>query len=264
MPEMDLGHYCISILQECDSEQKASKAQELVFSWRAGQIIFSFSQEPPFRPGRPAKPELLPPSKMPKRGKAGSLSGRIALIHAICHIELNAIDLALDMVARFGKQMPQSFSDDWLTVADDEARHFLALQERLKELGSHYGALPAHDGLWESAQDTAENLAARLAVVPMVLEARGLDVTPMMIDRLESVEDNVSADILRMIYREEIGHVATGKRWFSYICGKNGWAEDKTFHKLVDQYFKGQLKPPFNHPARTEAGMPRHFYEGLL
>jgi len=201
---------------------------------------------------------------MAKRRAFGARAGRVALLHALAHIELNAIDLAWDLVARFaGAGLPRGFFDDWVGVAGEEACHFQLLARRLAELGAGYGDLPAHDGLWEAAAATADDLLARLAVVPLVLEARGLDVTPEMAARLERVGDEESAEILRRIYRDEIGHVATGLRWFDQICVARGLSPEAVFQDRVRRFFKGELKPPFNHRARDAAGFPRSYYEPL-
>ncbi len=189
---------------------------------------------------------------MPRRRNFGSPAGRIALLHALAHIELNAIDLAWDILARFADaDTPHAFCDDWVHVAAEEAEHFALLADRLAALGAAYGELPAHDGLWEAAAATAHDLLARLAVVPLVLEARGLDVTPEMICRLERAGDAGSAAILRRVYEDEIGHVAVGARWFERLCRERGLDPEAAFHQRVRRYFKGALKPPFN---RVEAG----------
>jgi uncharacterized ferritin-like protein (DUF455 family) len=201
---------------------------------------------------------------MPKRRAFGSPAGRLALLHALAHIELNAIDLGWDIIARFsGETLPRAFYDDWAGVASEEALHFELLAQRLAELGARYGDLPAHDGLWNAAAATADDLLARLAVVPLVLEARGLDVIPGMAARLERVGDPQSAAILRRIYRDEIGHVATGVRWFHWLCRLRGLAPEEIFRDRVRGSFKGDLKPPFNGQARAAAGFPAHYYEPL-
>ena len=201
---------------------------------------------------------------MPKRRNFGSLSGRTALIHALAHIELNAIDLGWDIVARFsGEGLPRRFFDDWVGVAAEEAEHFALLNARLTALGSRYGALPAHDGLWEAAMATADDLLARLAVVPLVLEARGLDVSPEMIRRLEHVDDHDSAAILERIYADEIGHVAVGAHWFRRLCGVRSLDPALVFQDRVRCYFSGTLKPPFNRAARDRAGLPSDYYGPL-
>ncbi len=234
-------------------------------AWRSGAIGEIGAARPPDRPARPARPIVLPPRDRPKRRAAGGTATRIALLHAVAHIELNAIDLAWDLIARFGDAgLPVDFFDDWVGVAAEEAGHFQLLAERLTALGSAYGALPAHDGLWEAAAGTAHDMLARLAVVPLVLEARGLDVTPEMIRRLGRAGDAESAAILARIYRDEIGHVAAGRRWFEFLCRERGLDPPAAFHANVRRYFTGELKPPFNRAARDEAGFPANFYEGLV
>jgi uncharacterized ferritin-like protein (DUF455 family) len=218
----------------------------------------------PKRPARPQRPLLFPPRDMPKRRNFGSAAGRIALIHALAHIELNAIDLGWDIVARYsGEALPREFFDDWAGVAAEEAGHFALLRGRLRGLGSDYGELPAHDGLWEAAMATAGDLLARLAVVPLVLEARGLDVSPAMIRRLEAIGDTDSAAILGRIYHDEIGHVAVGARWFDRLCRAQGLDPARVFADRVSRHFTGALKPPFNHEARDRAGLPAAYYAPL-
>jgi uncharacterized ferritin-like protein (DUF455 family) len=201
---------------------------------------------------------------MPKRRAGGERESRVALLHALAHIELNAIDLAWDLIARFASEdPPHEFFDDWVSVADEEATHHGLLAERLAALGASYGDLPAHDGLWEAASVTAIDFLARLAVVPLVLEARGLDVTPAMIGRLERAGDAESAAVLRRIYEDEIAHVAAGRRWFEWACARDGLSPVDTYQDRVRRYFKGTLKPPFNEAARSQAGMPAAFYAPL-
>lgn len=201
---------------------------------------------------------------MPKRRNFGTPAGRIALLHALAHIELNAIDLAWDVIARFASaERQREFYDDWVGVAAEEAEHFALLADRLAALGSAYGELPAHDGLWEAAAETSDDLLARLAVVPLVLEARGLDVTPEMILRLERAGDRDSAAILQRVYRDEIGHVAVGARWFERLCREHGLDPQAAFHDRVRRYFKGVLKAPFNRDARDLAGLAAGYYEPL-
>ncbi len=204
---------------------------------------------------------LLPPQEMPRRRGA---AGRIALLHAVTHIELNAIDLAWDMIARFhDPTLPREFYDDWVKVADEEAKHFMLLSARLEKMGAAYGDLPAHDGLWQAAQETAHDILARLAVAPLVLEARGLDVTPGMIDRLEQAGDTDSVAALRIILEDEIGHVAIGRRWFAHIVTARNLAPATAFHSLVRKHYKGRLKPPFNKESRDAAGFHADWYEPL-
>ena len=232
-------------------------------AWRRGQIAWSFDTIMPISPARPAEPELLPPNRMPKRGKGGSERGRIALLHALAHIEFGAIDLAFDMAGRFGVQFPRAFVDDWMSVGADEAMHFALLDRRLARLGSRYGAMPAHDGLWEAAAETAHDPLARLAVVPMVLEARGLDVTPDTIARFEAAGDTPSARILERIYRDEIRHVGFGTKWFRYGCAREGFVPTSHWQMLVTRHFRGGLKPPFNDSARASAGLTRDYYAAI-
>jgi uncharacterized ferritin-like protein (DUF455 family) len=201
---------------------------------------------------------------MPKRRNFGSPSGRVALLHALAHIELNAIDLAWDLAARFAAAAPcRRFFDDWVRVAAEEANHFALLSDRLAALGAAYGDLPAHDGLWEAAAATSDDVLARLAVVPLVLEARGLDVTPDMAARLERAGDRESAAILQLIFDQEIAHVATGRRWFDTLCHARLVAPETVFHDRVRRFFRGTLKPPFNRAARDAAGFPARYYEPL-
>ena len=216
----------------------------------------------PDRPARPARPVLLPPSAMPRRGRAGSPRARFALLHAVAHIEFNAIDLAADTAGRFGHLMPPAFARDWLRIAAEEAGHFAMVASLLAERGGHYGDLPAHDGLWDAAMATAHDLAARLAIVPQVLEARGLDVTPGMIVRLRAAGDAAAAAVLERILADEIGHVAAGNRWFRFVVGESG-AAARRFHDLVRAHFPGVLKPPFNDSARAEAGLTTDWYHPL-
>ena len=238
--------------------QKAEAARALVSDWRGGFIMHIGQVAPNDRPKRPDRPKLLRPREMPKRRKAQSEAGRIALLHALAHIELNAVDLAADILVRFpDAKPPLSFFSDWLCVLDDEARHFLMLSDRLAAMGVAYGDLPAHDGLWQAAQDTADDLLARLAVVPLVLEARGLDVTPGIIDSLLRAGDEESAAVLDVIYRDEICHVAVGRKWFEYFCKGD---PEQMWRDLVAKYFRGALKPPFNDDARAEAGFGIEYY----
>ncbi len=202
--------------------------------------------------GRPALPILVHPAEV-KRRRLGSQAGRVALIHAIAHIEFNAINLALDAAYRF-RGMPSAFYTDWLRVAADESRHFTMLADRLRELDSFYGALPAHGGLWAMAVETDYDSMARMALVPRVLEARGLDVTPGMITRLEKVGDERTVKILRQILHEEIEHVLIGNRWFTYICEQRALEPQPTFSSLLRRHGRIALRGPFNRPARLAAG----------
>jgi uncharacterized ferritin-like protein (DUF455 family) len=254
---------CRSVLLAAEPREKVRAARRAARAWRRGELGFAFAVAMPDSPARPARPELLPPSRMPKRGRGGSERGRIAMLHALAHIEYGAIDLAFDMAGRFGAGFPPEFVSDWFAVGADEAIHFALLDRRLKALGSGYGALPAHDGLWEAAAATAADPLARLAVVPMVLEARGLDVTPATVARFEAAGDARSAAILERIYRDEIRHVRTGTSWFERACESRRIAPVSEWKRLIRTHFRGALKPPFNDSARGQAGLSREYYGGV-
>ena len=250
-----------AVLNAADPAEKLRLTHQAAAAWFAGDIARLGDETPPDRPARPDRPILGPPRDVAKRGRGGSQANRAALLHALAHIELNAIDLHRDAVARdWGRALPKAFYDDWVRVADDEARHFRMLADLLRELGAAYGDLPAHDGLWQSAQTTAHDLAARLAVAPMLLEARGLDVTPATIDRLRAMGEGATADALQIVYEDEITHVAAGCRWFRHLAEEEGRDAAQWWRELVGRYFKGQLKPPFNDAARAQAGLTPDFY----
>ena len=265
----------LDVLQTTKATDKAHKTRAHAKSWQDKEITTIGQATPPERPARPERPELKHPFDMPARGKAGSTRAKIALFHALAHIELNAIDLAWDIIARFSNlaqenqantesfTLPVEFYEDWLKVADDEAKHFLMLEERLNDFGASYGDLPAHDGLWEASERTAHDFAARLAIVPMVLEARGLDVPPAMIETMKKQNDDKTVNMLQIIHDDEITHVRAGTLWFEYWCKFYGHDVQDYWQELVKTYFKGRLKRPFNHPSRHEAGMIRDWYEPL-
>ncbi len=258
-----IAEACRIVLLTAAPGAKVKAARAAARAWRRGGLAHAFDVAMPERPARPPAPELLPANRMPKRGKGGSERGRIAMLHALAHIEFAAIDLAFDMAGRFGAGLPRAFVDDWLAVGADEAMHFALLDRRLRALGAHYGALPAHDGLWEAAAETAHDLLARLAVVPMVLEARGLDVTPATVAAFERSGDARSAAVLGRIYRDEIRHVAAGTRWFKTGCESLNIAAVPHWQALIRTHFRGSLKPPFNDSARDQAGLSRDFYQGV-
>jgi uncharacterized ferritin-like protein (DUF455 family) len=241
---------------------KSAVAHAVAAAWHQGLAIGTLGGAPD-RPTRPRRPEVRSGGSMPRRRVTRGVAGRVALLHAVAHIEFNAIDLAFDMVLRFGAGMPRAFLDDWIGVGREEAVHFDLLAQRLHSLGAAYGDLPAHDGLWQAALDTADDLCARLAIVPLVLEARGLDVAPQMIERLLTVDDPESAAILQRIHDDEIGHVAIGQRWFEAETTARGLDPGTTWSHLVSTRFHGQLKPPFNTPSRTRAGLPEAWYQPL-
>lgn len=250
---LDLRTEALRVLLICEPEQKVAHTQQL----------YEASQQQPYHirqdklavpeiPGRPEKPLLVAPRDLPRR-RNNEQTGHATLIHAITHIEFNAINLGLDAVARF-HDMPEQFYLDWLRVAYEEAHHFALLRNHLNAKGYDYGDFPAHDGLWEMAQKTHHDPLIRMALVPRVLEARGLDVTPAMMNKLEKSGDVQAVDILTLILREEIGHVAIGTRWFNYLCDLRGKEPLSTFKQLLETYFNGELRGPFHTEARKQAG----------
>jgi uncharacterized ferritin-like protein (DUF455 family) len=246
-----------------DPRAKVMATRAVARDWRLGKLAFQFDAAMPDHPARPARPELIAPNRMPRRGRGGSERSRIALWHAIAHIEFSAIDLALDAAGRFGGELGEQFVSDFLSVAADEAMHFALLDRLLRKLGSHYGALAAHDGLWEAAYETRHDAAARMAVVPMVLEARGLDVTPVMIERLRAIGDSDGERLLKRILDDEIRHVRFGTSHFIAVCARRGESAESLWKTLVQSHFRGSLKPPFNDSARLAAGLSRSFYAGI-
>ena len=274
VPPTSLKQGAIAALVATNLDDKIALTRITAQKWFDGQIGLggNISNTPPDRPGRPDKPNLVPPRKLKKRS-LHTENGRFALLHAIAHIELNAIDLAWDIIARFSftaasqskniYQMPRSFYDGWVRVALEEAKHFSLLLERLNELGGAYGDLDAHDGLWEAAQSTGHALTARLAIVPLILEARGLDITPTLLRKMDEIGDEKSARIFRIIYRDEEGHVAVGAKWFRFLCLREGREPALAFQELVRKYFRSRLSPPFNDLVRSRAGLTPGFYRAL-
>jgi len=259
---LTLSQAACQVLSASDPCEKVRLTYAFADAWQGGEMTDIGDSVPPDRPARPAKPELCSPTLMPKRS-SGHGKRRTALIHALAHIELNAIDLAWDIMARFvDEEWPRAFFDDWLQVAVDEAKHFEMLDTRLHELNAAYGDMSAHDGLWEAAQKTRFDSLERLSLVPMVLEARGLDTTPATVERLTRNGDEATAAILATIAEDEIGHVAAGVRWFEYVCQKRQLEETSTFKEVLGKNFKGHLKPPFNYAARDLAKMNRDYYDG--
>ncbi|MBF9029811.1 DUF455 family protein [Rhodobacterales bacterium HKCCE3408] len=249
----------VAVLTTADGREKTALSRRCAAEWMEGGLPVG-NARPPDRPARPDRPELLAPRDVPRR-RPGTEAGRIALLHAVAHIELNAVDLHWDIIARFTDvPMPPGFYDDWVKAADEESKHFNLMCDCLEAMGSHYGALAAHAGMWRAAEDTADDLMGRLAVVPMVLEARGLDVTPGMIEIFRKAGDADAVAALETIYAEEVHHVAYGAKWFHFLCGRADSDPKDAFHSLVRRYFHGALKPPFNEEKRAEAGLPPDFY----
>jgi uncharacterized ferritin-like protein (DUF455 family) len=236
-------------------DEKIALTRRHAAAFAAGALAIDEAAPPPEpirMPGRPPRPALVHPRDLPRRG-FGSVEGRAAFIHSIAHIELNAVDLAWDAAYRF-RGMPAQFYADWVRIADDEARHFLLLRGRLQALGHEYGDFDAHNGLWEMCEKTAHDGLARMALVPRVLEARGLDVTPGMIVKLRALGDEDTAVVLEVILREEVSHVAAGSHWFRWYCEQRGIDPEPKFRELLAQYARAVLHGPFNVQARAAAG----------
>ncbi len=239
---------------EPDFSVKCELTARLDAAWCRGELAHDARSAilPIDDPGRPGKPLLVDPRKLQRRG-VSSGEGRIRLLHAFAHIEFNAINIALDAAYRF-REMPRQFVSDWLGVAADEARHFQLLEQELRRRGSYYGACDAPRGLWDMVCKTRDNVLHRMALVPRVMEARGLDVTPGMIAKFKQVDDATAVEILEVIYRDEIDHVRIGNFWYRRLCEQQGLDVESTFRDLVAQYMDGKLRGPFNWPARIEAG----------
>jgi uncharacterized ferritin-like protein (DUF455 family) len=251
----DLHAAAKACLDATDPTEKLRLTHEAWQAYQAGMLEPDPAAPVPeaiAAPGRPRRPLLVSPREVPHRG-LGSAEGRAALVHAIAHIEFNAINLAWDAVYRF-RGMPDAYYRDWASCASDEARHYALLTARLAELGHAYGDFPAHDGLWEMAAKTAHSDTARMALVPRVLEARGLDVTPGMIERLRQAGDERTVDAFVVILAEEVAHVAAGTRWFRWCCERDGLDPFATFFDLLHTYAGARMRRPFNRPARLDAG----------
>lgn len=261
---MNLFEAARACLDAATSEAKPALTLQLSDAFARGELLLEAGAppEPICMPGRPAKPVLVHPRDLHRRG-FGSVEGRAAFIHAVAHIEFNAIDLAWDAVYRF-RGLPAQFYADWVGVARDEARHFMMVRSRLQALGYDYGDFDAHNGLWEMAEKTAHDGLARMALVPRVLEARGLDVTPGMIVKLRQLNDDTTADILEVILREEVAHVAAGSRWYRWYCERAGVDHRVRFRELLREYAGGVLHKPFNTEARLQAGFDLDELESLL
>jgi len=253
-------------LCECDPQYKQELTIELVEKWQDSLIdpnVIELTQQL-YVVGRPSKPRLVAPRELPRRSIHSS-GGVAALVHAIAHIEFNAINLALDAIYRFG-HLPEAYYHDWLKVAGEEAYHFSLVNEHLQSLGYQYGDFNAHDGLWEIAEQTKHDALVRMALVPRVFEARGLDVTPSIIEKFRSIGDNKAVEILETILRDEIGHVEIGTRWFNYLCKQRNLPYDETFIDLVSKFLKGSIILPLHREFRIKAGFSNNelnLLEGL-
>jgi len=242
-------------LQALTVSDPQEKCQQVALLWEATlhtDIHATLSAPAQSIPGRPDKPALVPPKQVQRRAM-NTAEGRAALIHALAHIEFNAINLALDAVWRFA-DMPQDYYRDWLQVAKEEAYHFSLLRAHLQTLGFDYGDFDGHNSLWEMVEKTQSDVLARMALVPRTMEARGLDATPPLKQKLAQAGDHAAAAILDIILRDEIGHVAIGNRWFQYLCDQRGLDIVATFEALRQQYQAPKLRPPFNMEARKQAG----------
>lgn len=252
--ENDLFSAAKAVLLTRDPESKCRGAATLANDWKAGRLALGADTTAceVTEPGRPSRPELVFPRDLPRR-RAGTVQGRAALIHAVAHIEFNAINLALDAVCRF-PGLPAGYYGDWIRVAAEEASHFRLLQDRLSALGFVYGDFAAHNGLWELALKTAGDPLHRMALVPRVMEARGLDVTPGMICRFRELGDSATAEALEVILAEEVGHVEAGTRWFRFLCNEQGLEPETTYFELMNRYLGDEIRCPLHLEARRQAG----------
>ncbi len=241
-----------------DPDAKMALTMDLFASWENGSLEWREGEAPDLKvdPGRPSRPTLISPDSVPKRG-FGSETRRAALIHALTHIELTAVNLAWDTVYRY-RNLPREYYDDWIHTAADETRHFLAMRERLRAMGFDYGDFPAHNRLWQHAVDTADDLMDRMAIVHRVMEARALDVVPLTLERFRTIGDAETAAVLTEVANDETAHVGAGTRWFRYRCQEEGVDPDKKFFQLIMNYFSHYPRGPFNHQARRKAGFSKN------
>jgi uncharacterized ferritin-like protein (DUF455 family) len=251
---MELRRDALRVLCLHDPLDKARQAQALLQAAQAGAALDPAARhaDPGGLPGRPQRPRLVPPHQVPRRSPF-TAEGRAALLHAVAHIEFNAINLALDAVWRY-PGLPEAYYRDWLQVAAEEGLHFQLLAEHLGTLGHVYGDFDAHDGLWAMTEKTQGDVVARMALVPRTLEARGLDATPPMQEKLRRAGDARAVEILGVILRDEVGHVAIGNRWYGWLCARQGLDPLSHYATLVERHGVPRLKPPFNRPARLAAG----------
>ncbi len=260
----ELRQLAFHCLVEVDADIKVKLTRQLARDWSLGALDLIPEikiNETATVPGRPLKPDLIAP-RLLKHRAMNTQEGRAALIHALAHIEFNAINLALDVMWRF-RGMPMQFYTDWLKVADEEAYHFDLLNQHLLTLGFHYGDFSAHNSLWEMAEKTKESVLARIALVPRTMEARGLDASPQLKAKFTQAGDKVAAEILELILRDEIGHVAIGNYWFNWLCAQNNLDPDVSYQQLALQYCAPKLRPPFNIEARRQAGFSESEIEYL-
>jgi uncharacterized ferritin-like protein (DUF455 family) len=253
---LELRAAALAILSSTDPQVKVNELHGLYDGYQNQEISLDTSRKIDHQdlslPGRPLKPELVPPKLVPKR-RMDTLEGRAGLLHSLAHIEFNAMNLALDAIWRF-PDMPQEYYEDWLKVAKEESYHFSLVNEHLHSLGFSYGDFPAHNSLWEMVERTTDSVIARMALVPRTMEARGLDAVPAIRDRFQQIKEARAVEILEIILNDEIGHVFIGNRWFNFLCAKDNLSPITTYQELADRYRAPVLKPPFNTEARKQAG----------
>lgn len=252
----ELRQAALEILAIKDAQTKVSRVSQLFDDYQEQRITLNtsevLSEQNLDLPGRPIKPELIPPLQVPKR-RMDSVEGRVSLLHSLAHIEFNAINLALDAIWRFSN-MPQQYYEDWLKVAKEESHHFTIVNEHIQSFGFTYGDFPAHNSLWEMVERTKDAVIARMALVPRTMEARGLDAVPMIRDRFKQIKDARAVEILEIILRDEVGHVAIGNHWFNFLCAKDKLSPIAAYRDLAKKYCAPKLRGPFNIEARRQAG----------
>jgi uncharacterized ferritin-like protein (DUF455 family) len=253
---IELRQAALEILAISDASSKVSQVFRLFNDYEQQCVSIdpavTLNNESLVLPGRPLSPKLIPPLQVPKR-KMDSVEGRASLLHSLAHIEFNAINLALDAIWRF-KEMPEQYYIDWLRVAKEEAHHFTLVNEYIQSFGYSYGDFPAHNGLWEMVERTKDAVIARMALVPRTMEARGLDAVPLIRDRFQQIKEVGAVEILEVILRDEIGHVAIGNHWFNYLCERDQLSPISIYKNLAEKYRAPKLKKPFNLEARRQAG----------
>lgn len=256
MPVLELRETSLEILANTNVQYKVSRINDLFEGYQQGRVVLDLSRNFEFQdcvlPGRPSKPELVPPLEVPKR-RMDTVEGRVILWHSLAHIEFNAMNLALDAIWRF-PDMPKQYYEDWLRVSKEEAYHFGLVNQHMQSFGFAYGDFPAHNSLWEIVQKTTDAVIARMALVPRTMEARGLDAVPSIRDRFKQIKDAKAVEILEIILNDEIGHVLIGNHWFNFLCAKDGLSPITTYRELAKKYCAPVLKGPFNMEARKRAG----------
>jgi len=253
---IELRQTALEILVLTDPQIKVSRVFGLFEDYQQKlvglNLLATFNPQDHELPGRPEKPELIPPLQVPKR-RMDSIEGRVSLLHSLAHIEFNAMNLALDAIWRFS-DMPKQYYEDWLQVAKEESYHFTLVNEYIQTFGFKYGDFPAHNSLWEMVERTTDSVIARMALVPRTMEARGLDAVPGIRDRFKQIKDSKAVEILEIILHDEIGHVFIGNRWFNFLCGNSGLSPITTYRELAKKYQAPTLRGPFNLVARQQAG----------